>query len=73
MDLDRLLSPIEDPELRDQFRTFIATGEADDSFLDLLDESPEYQAIVDKAFKLQASKLEQFAARLREPEPATNG
>lgn len=71
MDLERLLTGIPDQTLRDQFRTFISSGEATDEFLDLLDENPEYQKVVDTAFEAQASKFEQFAAQLREVEPIT--
>lgn len=69
MDIEKLLRPIANAQLRDQLRTFISTGEASDKFLDQLDETPEYQKIVDEAFRMQATQLERFAARLQPAEP----
>lgn len=66
MDLEKMLRAITDPDERDQFRRFISTGEATDSFLDRLDETPEYQKIVNEAFRNHASQLERFAARLHQ-------
>jgi hypothetical protein len=70
MDMESLLTEISDPGLRDQFQKFVNSGEATDEFLDLLDENPRYQRIIDRAFETQAAKFEQFAASLREVEPA---
>lgn len=73
MDYDELLRTVTDPSLRNKFRNFITTGEASDEFLDLLDCTPEYQRIVDRAFREQASELERFAALLNQSrqEPAS--
>lgn len=68
MEVEKLLAPITNRELRNQFRTFLATGEASEPFLDLLDSKPEYQNIVETAFKAQASALERFAERLETAE-----
>ncbi|HET7234195.1 MAG TPA: hypothetical protein VFJ16_29545 [Longimicrobium sp.] len=73
MSTDALLSGIDDPGLRSQFRRFIESGDATEEFLDMLDASPEYQKIVDAAFEAQAARLERFAANLHELEPASAG
>lgn len=68
MEVERLLDPIKNAELRNQFRTFLDTGEASEPFLDLLDSNPEYQNIVEEAFRAQATALERFAARIEAAE-----
>lgn len=66
MEIETRLAGIEDNAVRAQLRAFIDSGEASDEFLDLLDVTPEYQAIVDAAFEAQAAHLDRFAARLRQ-------
>lgn len=52
----------------DEFRTFLTTGEASESFLTLLDEDPDLQVVAEEAFDAEASRFERFAAGLQQLE-----
>ncbi len=49
---------------REAFLRFIDTGEAEDEFLDYLDNDPVCQAAVEEAFTAQAAAFEQLAGIL---------
>ena len=52
---------------REDFEKFIQTGEANEEFLNFLDQDPTCQAVVEKAFAAQATAFEKFAKYLSQP------
>lgn len=63
MSLGEILRLIK-PEWRSAFQEFIKTGEADDAFLDYLDNDETAQEAVEKAFNRQVRAFEELAANL---------
>jgi hypothetical protein len=68
MKLEDLIAKVA-PEWRAAFVRFVDTGEADDAFLNHLDQDKSTQEAVEIAFNAQAEALEGLAQALREPGP----
>lgn len=54
------------PELNEQFRQFVETGDAHPAFLGHIEECEGCAAAVDEAFEKQASAFQKLAAALKE-------
>ena len=71
MKTEELLTAIE-PRWADAFTRFVQTGEAENDFLEYVNQSQEAQQAVEAAFEAQARAFQSIAEDLKKAEPGTS-